>query len=141
MTRLLSGLLAATCMLMLTGCTTIGSEQEKERVVIQVSDDSPRTWNQALNVAGNLRKAYGKSAEIEVVPFGLGTGMIKADAIVANRVRDGKANDGVHVYACENSMTRFKLKRDDMLSGLTYVPSGVEHIIKRQKEGWAVIRP
>ena len=32
----------------------------KERVVIQVSDDNPKTWGQALNVVRNIQNAEGK---------------------------------------------------------------------------------
>lgn len=59
----------------------------KERIVIQVSDEDPRTWNQALNVAANLQAAYGDgNGDIELVSFGRGIGMLKAEALVANRV-------------------------------------------------------
>lgn len=113
----------------------------KEHVVIQVSDDNPKNWNQALNVASNLQNAYGEGkAVIELVAFGMGINMLKDDAVVANRVRDASSS-GVRVYACENSMARFKLKRDDMISAVSYVKTGVVHIIKRQREGWATVRP
>jgi intracellular sulfur oxidation DsrE/DsrF family protein len=113
----------------------------KDRIVLQVSDENPKTWGQTLNVAGNLMKDYGKgNIEIEVVVFGRGSPMLKADAIIANRVRDAVGN-GVHVLQCENSMKRFKLKKDDMNETISYVPAGITHIIKRNKEGWVVVRP
>lgn len=125
-------------------CTTVPerkADAAKERIVIQVSDDNPRTWGQALNVAGNLQEAYGAgNAQIELVAFGMGINMLKAEALVASRVRDAAAA-GVKVYACENSMGRFKLKRADMLEKVTYVDAGVQHIIARNKEGWVNIRP
>ncbi len=113
----------------------------KDRIVLQVSDENPKTWGQTLNVAGNLMNAYGKDKiQIEVVVFGRGSPMLKADAIIANRVRDVVGN-GVHVLQCENSMKRFKLKKDDMNETISYVPAGIQHIIKRNKEGWVVVRP
>lgn len=113
----------------------------KDRIVLQVSDENPKTWGQSLNVAGNLMKDYGKdNIEIEIVVFGRGSPMLKADAIIANRVRDAVAN-GVHVLQCENSMNRFKLKKEDMNEKISYVPAGITHIIKRNKEGWVVVRP
>jgi intracellular sulfur oxidation DsrE/DsrF family protein len=113
----------------------------KDRIVLQVSDENPKTWGQTLNVAGNLMKDYGKgNIEIEVVVFGRGSPMLKADAIIANRVRDAVGN-GVHVLQCENSMKRFKLSKQDMNETISYVPAGIQHIIKRNKEGWVVVRP
>jgi uncharacterized protein len=113
----------------------------KEGVVIQVSDDNPKTWNQALNVVRNIQKAYGKDkVDIEVVAFGFGIGILKADSTLANRIDDTVAS-GAHVYACENTMRGFKISKDDMNPKISYVPAGVIEIIEKQKAGWAVVRP
>jgi len=115
--------------------------KEKEKVVIQVSDDNPKTWNQALNVVRNIQKSYGKdSVEVEVVAFGYGIGMLKMDSTVGNRIED-TLKSGARVYACENTMRGQKLSKDDMLSRIGYVPAGIIEIIAKQKQGWAVVRP
>ena len=113
----------------------------KERIVIQVSDDNPKTWNQALNVVRNVQKAYGKnSVDVEVVVFGHGIGMLKMESVVGNRIED-TLKSGAHVYACQNTMRGRKLSKADMLPQIGYVPAGVIEIINKQKQGWAVIRP
>lgn len=38
-------------------------------------------------------------------------------------------------------MTNTKVSRADMYSGIAYVSAGVTHIMKRQREGWAYVRP
>lgn len=114
---------------------------KKERVVLQVSDDSPKTWNQALNVVKNIQQAYGKDkVEVEVVAFGNGIGMLKMDSEVGNRIEE-TLQSGAHVYACQNTMRARKLSKDDMLGKIAYVPAGIIEIITRQKQGWSVIRP
>jgi intracellular sulfur oxidation DsrE/DsrF family protein len=113
----------------------------KQGVVIQVSDDNPKTWTQALNVVRNIQKSYGKDkVDIELVAFGLGIGILKADSTLANRIDDTIAS-GTHVYACENTMRGFKLSKDEMNSKIAYVPAGVIEIIEKQKAGWSVVRP
>ena len=112
-----------------------------EKVVLQVSDGNPSTWNQALNVVGNLREAYGPDTQIELVAFGQGINMLKLDAPVASRLIELQKAQGAKIYACENSMARQKLARDDMAPGLIYVRAGIEHIITREREGWVNIRP
>ena len=140
MTKYLLRMAAALLCVGLVSCATV-EEKTKERIVIQVSDDHAGTWGQALNVARNLKNAYGPgNAEIELVAFGSGINMLKADAVIANRVRD-TAKAGVKIYACGNSMKRFKLQQDDMVDGLVYVEAGIEHIITRHHEGWFVTRP
>jgi len=112
-----------------------------EKIVLQVSDGNPQTWNQALNVVGNLREAYGPDTQIELVAFGQGINMLKFDAPVAPRLLDAQTKLGAKVYACENSMARNKLSRSDMAADVIYVKAGIEHIITRQREGWVNIRP
>lgn len=113
----------------------------KEGIVIQVSDDNPKTWNQALNVIRNIQKERGKdSVQIELVVFGHGAGMLKADSTIANRVDETLAS-GADVLMCENTMRGYKLEKQDMHAKIGYVPGGIIRILDRQKQGWAVVRP
>lgn len=137
MRLVLIGMLAVMGLAQMAGA----AEKAKERVVIQVSDGDPKTWNQALNVVKNIQQAYGKdNVQVEVVAFGHGIGMLKMDSEVGNRI-DETLQSGAHVYACENTMRGRKLSKDDMLSKIGYVPAGVVEIINKQREGWAIIRP
>ena len=79
------------------------------RVVMQVSDNDPAKWNLALNNARNLQSDLGAAnVEIEIVAYGPGIGMLKAESVVGNRI--GEALDsGVKVAACENTMRGQKL--------------------------------
>ncbi|MGB7501148.1 MAG: DsrE family protein [Azonexus sp.] len=117
------------------------AEAAKQGVVIQVSDDNPKTWSQALNVVKNIQDDYGKDkVDIEVVAFGLGAGMLKMDSPLANRIDDTLAT-GANVSMCENTMKGQKLTKDDMHPRIGYVKAGVIEIIEKQKQGWTVIRP
>lgn len=111
------------------------------RVVIQVSDADPGKWNLALNNARNLAADVGaQNVDIEIVAYGPGIGMLKMDSPVGPRVAEASAA-GMRVYACQNTMRGQKLEAADMLAGIAYVPAGVTHILKRQTEGWAYLRP
>ena len=111
----------------------------KERVVIQVSTPEQRLWNQALNYLENLREIYGPDyVEMEIVALGLGIGVLKLESTQGPRVADA-LKAGVHVSACEVTMRRQKLARNDMLPNIGYVPAGLGQIIKRQREGWAYV--
>ena len=115
--------------------------QQKQRVIFQVSDNDPAKWSLALNNARNVQQDLGKNnVEIEIVAYGPGLGMLKADSKVADRLAQALDNS-VGLLACENTMTNTKVTRDEMYGGIAYVKAGVTHIMKRQKEGWAYIRP
>ena len=119
----------------------IGNAQQKQRVVIQVSDNDPAKWSLALNNAKNVQQDLGKqNVQIEIVAYGPGLGMLKAESKVADRLA-AALDDSVGLIACENTMTNTKVSRSEMYGGIAYVKAGVTHIMKRQQEGWAYIRP
>ncbi|HVN36152.1 MAG TPA: DsrE family protein [Casimicrobiaceae bacterium] len=113
----------------------------RNRVVMQVSDADPAKWNLALNNAKNIQADLGAAnVDIEIVAYGPGIGMLKADSVVGNRVGEA-VSDGVKVLACENTMRGQKLAKEDMLSKVGYVSAGVVEIMQKQQQGWAYVRP
>lgn len=113
----------------------------RNKIVFQVSDAEPAKWNLTLNNVKNVQTDLGaKNVEIEIVAYGPGLGMLKADSVAGNRVADALAA-GVSVVACENTMKNQKITRDDMLPKIGYVEAGVVQLMIRQQQGWAYIRP
>ena len=113
----------------------------KTKVVLQVSDNDPKKWSLVLNNAKNIQKDLGeKNVDVAIVAFGPGIGIFKGDSEVAARVREAKA-EGMILSACENTMAAEKLKKEDMNPAVGYVPSGVVDIIKKEKAGYAYLRP
>lgn len=107
--------------------------------MVQVSTPDQKVWNQAINYLENLRELYGPgNVELELVALGLGLGVLKLDSNQAPRIADA-LKVGVLVSACEVTMKRQKLTREDMLPNIGYVPAGLGQIIKRQHEGWSYI--
>ena len=113
----------------------------KAKVVFQVSDGDAAKWNLALNNAKNVQQDLGADkVDIEIVAFGPGIGMLKAESLTANRITEA-TQSGIQVVACENTMHAQKLTKADMQTNISYVSAGVVEIMKRQGEGWAYIRP
>ena len=113
----------------------------KYRVVFQVSDNDPAKWNLALNNARNVQIDLGReNVEIEIVAYGPGLNMLKAESLVANRVSDA-LGDKVSVVACDNTMHSMKLSGADLVGGVNHVKAGVVQLMERQRQGWSYIRP
>ena len=113
----------------------------RSKVVLQVSDADSTKWNLALNNAKNLQTDLGAAnVDVEIVAYGPGIGMLKADSVVGNRI-DEALTAGVKVVACENTMRTQKLTQADMLGKIGYVPAGVVEIMQRQQQGWSYLRP
>jgi hypothetical protein len=127
--------------LMLCAFAVPAFPQGKYKVVIQVSDADPAKWNLALNNARNVQDDLGKdNVRIEIVAYGPGLEMLKAESKVGDRLA-GALDASIGLIACENTMTNQKVPKSAMYPGIDYVKAGVTHIMKRQQEGWAYIRP
>ena len=69
----------------------------KQRVVFQVSDNDPAKWNLALNNAKNVQTDLGKdNVQIEIVAYGPGLSMLRAESKVAPRLA-GALDDSVEI--------------------------------------------
>ena len=131
----------ALLVLALTLFSSLGNAQQKQRVIFQVSDNDPAKWHLALNNARNVQQDLGKdNVQIEIVAYGPGLAMLKADSKVADRLADA-LDSSIGLIACENTMQNTHVARAQMYDGIAYVKAGVTHIMKRQQEGWAYIRP
>lgn len=137
----LLALCCATLSLPVSSAPAKPAKNAKPGVVIQVSDDNPKTWNQALNVVKNVQAEYGKDkVNVEVVVFGLGSGMLKFDSALAGRI-DETLDTGAQVLMCENTMRGQKLGKEDMHPKIGYVKAGVIEIVEKSRKGWTVVRP
>ena len=106
------------------------------KIVMQVSDNDPAKWNLALNNARNLQADLGAAnVAIEIVAYGPGINMLKAESVAGNRIAEAMGA-GVKVVACENTMTNNKIAKADMLNGIGYVKAGVVEIMQKQQAGW-----
>jgi intracellular sulfur oxidation DsrE/DsrF family protein len=116
------------------------SQAAKNRALFQVTENDPARWNLILNNMANLRDGVGsEGAEIELVAYGPGLLMLKADSPVKQRIADALKN-GVKVNACQHTMRAMKFTAEDMLPDIGYVPSGVVEVMRKQQQGWAYIR-
>lgn len=130
--------LALIALLALTATSTRAADA-LNRVVFQVNEDDSRKWNTVLANVNNVQEELGR-VEVAVVVIGPGLGMLKADALTANMVRDAMSA-GVRFVACGNSMTAQKLSKDDMIDGIAYARAGYVEIMRLQQQGWAYVRP
>ena len=116
-----------------------GKATSTNRVVFQVNEEDSRKWNTVLANINNVQEELGK-VEVAVVVIGPALGMIKADALTANKVQDAMAA-GVRFVACGNSMKAQNLTRDDMIDHIDYARAGYVEIMRLQQQGWTYLRP
>ncbi|KOX53024.1 MULTISPECIES: hypothetical protein [Methylobacterium] len=124
---------------------------KQHRVVFQVDTADPATMNLTLNNATNVvdyYRAKNEEVEIDIVAFGPGLAMYRADkSTVADRIAhfaDYGFPSKIQFSACNNTKTAMEKAEGHPISLLpqaTIVPSGVVQIMERQEQGWSYVRP
>lgn len=140
--------------------TTIGFAdkpgERRYRALIDLTSTTEQQWASMLNSVENLQKALGVEAvQIEVVVHGQALGLLRADRRRPDKAAQGDAdaaptlekrleqlsNAGVVFAACENTMQREGVSKQDLLPFARTVDSAVAELVRRQAEGWAYVKP
>ena len=131
-------LLAAICLSLVSANTMAATT---EGLILQVSDNNPKSWNLALNIAENAPKRL-KDIDIVIVAFGPGLKMLTLDSTVANKLEKATSK-GVKFRACGVTMKKLKLKDDDLFPSplIKSVDGGVIEIMRLQNAGYNYVKP
>ncbi len=114
-------------------------EEKKHKVVIQVSNVDPAAQLKVIGQINNILNALPHT-RIQVVCHSEGLPMlVTAQSKVAPHVK-ALYEQGVVFAACENTMKRNKLTKEDLLPESITVPSGLAEIILKQEAGWTYIK-
>jgi uncharacterized protein len=137
----------------ITSVSRLGVAAEKgpkvHRVGIQVDDNDAQKMNLALNNATNITQYYtakGEEIEIEIVTYGPGLHMLRADTSpVKERLKSfAQSMPNVVFQACENTMANMKKAEGhdiEIVPEARRVASGVVRLMELQEQGWSYIRP
>lgn len=102
--------------------------------------DAERQKHGLKNVSNMLKEVKG-AAEIEVVCHGAGIALVVKDKgehadEVARLVKAG-----VKFAACENTMRDKSIPKENLLPGVTTVPSGAVEVVRKQQDGYGYFKP
>lgn len=119
------------------------------KVALHVDDNDVAKMNLTLNNVQNIIRDFkksGKKIEIEVVTYGPGLHMFRADTSpVKARIEEiALANPNVTFSACGNTqsnMSKAEKKTIKLLSEAKLVPSGIVHLVELQRKGYAYVKP
>lgn len=115
-------------------------QNQQHRVVFEITSDDKEQWGALLNNVENLQKAFGPGkVQAEVVAHGKALGLLTKDSIVKERV-EKLADTGVVFAACENTMRRKGVTKEQLLPSATTTDSGVAEVVRKQAEGWAYLK-
>ncbi len=119
------------------------------KIAVHVNENDPKTMNIALNNIANTQSYYadkGEPVEIELVAYGPGLHMLRADTSpVKDRIAAMALEiEGLKFSACANTMAGMAKKEGKepvLVSEAGIVPSGVVRLVELQEEGYAYVKP
>lgn len=120
-------------------CSVELSAQTKHRVVIQFTDSDSLSQASVVGQVKNIKTDL-PDATIEVVCHGPGLDLlIKKNSKVPALVQEWNSK-GVVFAACNNTMRRRGIKKEDLSAQATVVPSAMVELILKQEEGWSYVK-
>ena len=125
------------------------AQAKSHKVAIHVSDADPARLEIVLNNVRNIKQFYeakGEAVTIEVVTYGPGLVMLRADTSpVKGRIEAMlEGEKALSFSACENTrqgMSKREGKEIPLIKSVKSVPSGVTRLIELQEQGWSYLRP
>ena len=125
-----------------------GSGEERlpvqvHRVVMHLNSGDEKVQRGALNNIRHLYQALGRDRlQLELVVHGAGLGLlVRRTTTLGAEVAQLKADYGVSVTACSNTMKAMKLVRDDLIQEVGDTVPAMVRLMERQEQGWAYIKP
>lgn len=133
-----AGLVIATSLL---GAAVVAQERKSHRIVFEVTSGDTQVWEAVLNNVENVQRAFGIDVtEIRVVAHGRGIGLVmKTNTALADRIA-ALTTPRVKFSACENTMKRLQIQKQDLLPAAGTVDSGVAEVVRLQEAGWSYIK-
>ena len=114
---------------------------EKYRVIFQVNEEDPFRVNLVLNNIQNLIADLGEeNVEIELVAYSMGVKMFFNSSPYADMIYSLLKKE-VRFASCSNTLNSLNVSPEELIKGITVVPSGIGEIVRKQKEEWIYIRP
>lgn len=118
--------------------TKVMDEQE-HKVILQVSAADPATQQVVISQIKNILESLPK-AKIEVVCHSQGLALVVASQSKVAADLAKLVERGVIFAACENTMERKEIRKEDLLPGIITVPSAMAELVLKQKAGWIYLK-
>lgn len=125
---------------LLTIACLISYGQKTHRVVMQFTDSDSISQASVVGQVRNIR-ADLPDAQVEVVCHGPGLDLLVArlSKVPAQTLAEWKSK-GVVFAACNNTMRRRGVKKEDLVPEAQVVPSAMSELILKQEEGWSYVK-
>lgn len=109
-------------------------------VVVHVDEPGDDKHAAVLRNVSNLLDDLGDDTLVQIVAHGPGIGLCLTDSAHTDQVRS-LIERGVVVAACQNTLRSREIGPDQLTPGVVTVPAGIGELVRKQRDGWAYVRP
>jgi intracellular sulfur oxidation DsrE/DsrF family protein len=120
-----------------------GGTQKLHRVVMQLNSGEEKVQRGVLNNIRHLYQEVGRERlQLELVAHGAGLSLLMTSTTTLGpELAQLKADYGVKITACSNTMKAMKVTRDDLIGEVGETVPAMVRLMERQEQGWAYIKP
>jgi len=130
------------------GQTPASAESPETRIVFHLTTPNQAEAGELLEDVEQMLTAYqrdGRPLRVEIVSHGEGLDLLRARLSEHKQKIHQLANvfENLTFVACKNTIDRVEVSEGieiNVLPDVEITASGVNHVVKRQKQGWAYIR-
>lgn len=112
---------------------------KKHKIVMQFTNSDSLSQASVVGQVKNIRTAW-PNAQIEVVCHGPGLDLLITNKSKAAAQVAEWSGKGVVFAACNNTMKRKNIKKEDLLTPSVVVPSAMIELTLKQEKGWAYVK-
>lgn len=124
----------------LMGIVMAAETTAKHRIVFEMTSEGPKQFEAILNNIENVIKALGKGTEALVITHGPGIGLVLKENAASVERLEKLSKEGASFVACENTMKRKQISKEQLLPFVKTVDSGVAEVVRRQEAGWSYVK-
>lgn len=116
-------------------------DENKVAIVVHNNDGDIEHQKHGLkNVQNILQELKGKGT-IEVVSHGAGITMVLKDKSPSVETINKLRAQGVKFVACANTLKEKNISENELLEGISIVPSGAVEVVRLQQNGYSYFKP
>jgi hypothetical protein len=116
------------------------AQKKQHKIVFDISTADTAAYSLVIRQVNNVLKV-APSTKIEVVFYGKAVyALVKDKTTVKEKIDDLVNNKHVVIAACNNSLIRFNLTKDDLILSAIVVPVAILELTDKQEKGWSYIK-
>ncbi|MBA2761553.1 MAG: DsrE family protein [Segetibacter sp.] len=120
--------------------SNIKAQENQHKIIFDISSSDTAEHSTVIRQVNNVLASSPKT-KIEVVFHGKAVYALVKDKTTFKEKIDELVNEkNVVIAACNNSLTRLKISKDELIQSAIVVPVAILELMDKQEKGWSYIK-